>query len=466
MRIQLSHLILRGTVLVLLISFTQHSYVFAQSLCNVLEVLEVGDDTSPTNINPSLSCDGQQLVWRGNDGTSNLIYRATCNEAPVLVSDLTVINTRPQISADGSTIVWSGFTIDEDFNLVSQNIYKSVNGGPQELVSPQTANSIAESNESPQVCADGSVIIWTGLENDVRHIFKNDGTNTIRLSTNQSSQNSIPQISNDCQVITWTGFDEQNQIYQIYRYENGVLSIIAASGGSSVSFNQVLSADGNVIAWIGLDGAGLSQLFIHSNGVIQQITANMPGSHMRPSISLDGSIITWTNFDPATQLSNVYLYSNGTISLIDSYQLSSSDPVFLTSSVSATGNRITWEDPNGNIHLIDLPSGQTEIVASNIDLFQQELRISCNGEVIVFPSFVGELATDVFRGICTNDFCIPVNVAADNAADEAADDATDDSVAVTPIPTMGEWGLICLSILFLIVGIQRIKEENPGWVVS
>ena len=457
MRMNLSQFILRGASLVLLISLTLFNVSYAQSLCNDLEVLEVGDDISVRNINPSLSCDGQQIVWRGNDGTSNLIFRAFCNNPAQLVSDLTVINTRPQISADGSTIVWSGFTIDDQFNLVSQDIYKSVNGGPQTLVSPQLANGvIPEGNESPQVCGDGSVVVWTGHENDVRHIYMNDGTTTVRLSSNNSSLNSIPQISDDCQVISWTGFDNVNQVYQISRYENGAVTNIATSGGSAVSFNQVLSGDGSVIAWVGLDAAGQSQLFVHENGVIRQITSNMPGNHMGPSLNFDGSIITWTNFDPASQESNVYMYANGTISLIDSYQLSSSDPIFITSTISQDGNRIVWEDPFGNIHLIDLPSASTEIIANNVDLFEQELRISCDGSVIAFPSFVDGSRTDVFRSFCSSEICQPETAVA--AVEEAVDAG---SPAVTPIPTMGEWGLICLSILFMIFGIQRIKEEDP-----
>lgn len=430
---------------------------FGQSLCTDLQVLEVENDVSLRNINPSISCDGRQIVWRGSDGTSNLIFHADCNGDVTLVSTETVVNTRPQLSSDGSTIVWAGFTIDDDFNLVSQDIYKSVNGGPQMIVTPVTAEGTSENNETAQVCANGSIIVWSGFIDGVDHVFLNDGNTTIRISDNQSIRNSAPQISEDCNVVTWEGFEAASQTYHIYKYENGAVSNISGSSSSTQNVDQIMSSDGSVIVWVGEDSSGQDQIFSYANGIIEQITLNMPGIHSRPTLSLDGSTIGWTNFNAATQESRVYVSMNGNIQEVASYQLSSSDPVFLASSVSETGNTFVWQDPLNDINIINFSTGASEIIASNMNLFGQELLISCNEEVVVWAAFVDDIHTDVYRSVCTSTFCQPENVNVEQVSEEPA---PIDEMIVEDVPTMGQWGLMCLGLLFMIFATQAIKERE------
>ncbi len=437
------------------------SPVFAQSLCNDLEVLEVENDVSLRNINPSISCDGRQIVWRGSDGTSNLIYHADCGGEVRLVSTETVVNTRPQLSSDGSTIVWAGFTIDEDFNLVSQDIYKSVDGGPQTLVSPITSEGTSENNETAQVCADGSVIVWSGFINGIDHVFLNDGTSTIRISNDQSIRNSAPQISEDCIVVTWEGFEVSSQTYQIYKYQNGAVSNISGSSSSTKNVDQIMSSDGSVIVWVGQDSDGKDQIFSYADGNIQQVTLDMPGVHSNPTLSLDGSTIGWTNFDADAQQATVYVSVDGNIREVASYQLSSSDPVFLGSSVSETGNTFVWQDPFDDIHIINFTTGASEIIAEDMNLFGQELLISCNEEVVVWSAFVDDVHTDVYRSVCTTTFCQPVNQNVEQVAEEQEPEPIDEMLDdAGDVPTMGQWGLICLGLLFMIFATQCIKQRD------
>jgi len=458
-------------------AFSGVNPAFTQSLCNDLQVIEVENDVSLRNINPSISCDGRQIVWRGSDGTSNLIYHADCDGTVRLISTETVVNTRPQISSDGSTIVWAGFTVDDNFQLVSQDIYKSVNGGPQIIVSPVSSEGTSESNERARVCADGSSIVWSGVLNGISHIFLNDGTTTIRISDDQSIRNTTPQISEDCNIVTWAGFEESTQSNHIYKYQNGAVSNISASSISSKNFDHAISSDGSVIVYVGQDANQQDHIFSYSNGITEQLSLNISGQHSLPTVSLDGSTIGWTNFDPETQQSRIYVSINGIIQEVANYQLSSSEPVFLGSSTSETGDRFVWQDPLDNIHIIDFTTGLTELVATDMDFFGQELVISCNGEVVVWSAYVDDIHTDVYRNTCTPDFCQePVNedvgsidvpgdeVNEPEPIDEMIDIPIDpiDEMLVEDVPTMGEWGLICLGILFMIFATQCIKERETS----
>jgi len=441
--------------------------LFGQSNCRDVEVITTPQNTSERNINPSVSCDGQAIVWRGNDGTSNLIYLADCDGHVTLVSDQTVINTRPQISADGSTIVWAGYTVGDDFALQDQNIYMSVNGGPQTLVSPVTPTGTSINNDTPQVCADGSKIVWRGYLGNTEHVFMNDGNQTTQISTIASSRNSTPQISDDCSIITWMGFDATTNSYQIFMYENGIVQNISSPNGSIKSYNQVLSSDGQVIVWIGLDQNGFDQIYMYQNNQLTQVTNNMPGRHMYPSVSNDGTTISWSNYNELTSTTNVYVYTPNGIVLVDSYNITAPSPVFLTTSVSESGNSIVWADPNENIIKHTFSNNQTQTLASGINLFDQALQISCNEQVVVWASYVTDYNTNINRSICANSFCEPCGGACPQGYEcdgiECAlidSPGFPDSPPATEIPTMGEWGLICLSILFLIFGIQSIRQTH------
>lgn len=430
--------------------------------CQDVEVITVPNVDSKRNINPSVSCDGQTIVWRGNDGTSNLIYRADCDGQVELVSDLTVINTRPQISADGSTIVWAGYLVGENFQLLEQNIYKSVDGGPQTLVSPITQSGTSIDNDTPMVCDDGSIIVWSGYINGTDHVLMNDGTQTVQISTDASSENSIPQISNDCSVITWMGFDAITDRYQIFMYKDGIVNNISAPNGSERSYNQVLSGDGEVIVWIGKDLDNSDQIYMYQNTQITQITANMPGRHMFPSISQDGTAIGWSNFDANSQTLSVYLYDNGQVSLVASYTMPTAVPIFLTTTVSETGNSIAWADPYDNVLLHNFSDNNTATLATDVNLFDQALQISCNEHVVVWASYVGDNETNIYRSVCSDQFCIEPIDDSGEAINPINEVVPIDSES---IPTMGEWGLICLMLLFMIVGVVTIKSSEEKYSI-
>lgn len=422
--------------------------------CQEVEVITVPDKESERNINPSVSCDGQTIVWRGNDGTSNLIYKADCDGHVELVSDQTVINTRPQISADGSTIVWAGYTVGDDFQLLEQSIYKSVNGGPQTLVSPITATGTSIDNDTPKVCADGSHIVWRGFIGGTDHVLMNDGTQTVQISTVASTNNSTPQISDDCSVVTWMGFDAVTDRYQIYMYKDGIVNNISAPNGSAKSYNQVLSGDGEVIVWIGKDSNNSDQIYMYQNTQITQITANMPGRHMLPSVSQDGTAISWSNFDTDGNSISVYVYDNGQVSLVANYVMSDSSPLFLSTSVSESGNSVVWADPYDKVLMHNFSEDYTTTIASEVNLFEQALQISCNEQVVVWASYIGDYKTNIYRSVCSDQFCRePV----DNSGEVTQ---VDNTLVDTAIPTMGEWGLICLTLLFMIVGVLTIKSRD------
>jgi len=115
---------------------------------------------------------------------------------------------------------------------------------------------------------------------------------------------------------------------------------------------------------------------------------------------------------------------------------------------------------------LDNSTGTSDLVISDITssnpLFHFGLRsfpitISAGGS-LALPIVFGSAAT----GTEVSDITIESNDCNDLTYSFSIQNASGTiscpPVAVTPIPTMGEWGLICLSLLFMIFGIVSIKQ--------
>ncbi len=456
--------------------------VTAQSECYTVQE-QVVVNNSNRNITPQVSCDGERIVWRGNDGTSNLIFLTNCEGEPELISTATVININPQISADGTTVVWSGFEtiIDPDnsanVSLGKQNIYYYTDTEGQQII-----ESPADNNNNPVVCSNGENIIWKGTIDGVDHIFmftKSTGV-TQQISTSQSTRNATPQISADCSVMTWMGFDNASNRYQIFMYEDGNVSNISAPDQSVKSFAQVMSSDGQVIAWIGIDQNNYDQIYKYIDGQVIQVTKNMAGSHRNPYISMDGSMISWSNYQKdvnGSGLVTIYTYAKEQVNQLGSYAVSSDYQTFLSTSLSETGNSVVWIDPSQNVNVFNYTTGQSSIVAEDVNLYQQSLVISCDERAIVWAEYVNDYHTTINRTICGETLCpgtpgggpgVDAGGGTDpepGPGDQPTTPVNPDNPVITPpvvntIPTMGEWGLISLALLFMIFGVQVIKTRE------
>ena len=458
--------------------------VAAQSECYSIED-EIIVNNSNRNITPQVSCDGERIVWRGNDGTSNLIFMTNCEGEPSLISTETVININPQISADGTTVVWSGFEtiIDPDnpsnVSLGKQNIYYYTDAEGQVEI-----ESDADNNNNPVVCANGENIIWKGNIEGVDHIFKFTKSTgvTRQISTIQSTRNATPQISADCSIITWMGFDNTTNRYQIFMYDNGVVTNISAPDQSVKSFAQVMSSDGQVIAWIGIDQNNYDQIYKYVDGQVIKVTDNMPGSHRNPFISMDGSMISWSNYQKdvnGSGLVTIYTYANEEVNQLGSYAVSSEFKTFLSTSLSETGNSVVWIDPSDQVHIYNYTTNESKVVATDVRLYQRSLVISCDERAIVWAEYVNDYHTTINRTICGETLCPgspgegpgvdvgggdpPVDPGEGPITPEDPDNPGNPVVTppeVNTIPTMGEWGLISLALLFLIFGVQVIKSKE------
>jgi len=456
----------------------------AQSECFTTQE-EVIVNNSNRNITPQLSCDGEKIVWRGNDGISNLIFLADCEGETHLISTETVININPQISADGSTVVWSGFATivvpdnPSNISLGKQDIYYYTDAEGQVKI-----ESIAENNNNPVVCNNGDVVIWRGNLSGVEHIFmftKSTGI-TKQISTQESTRNSTPQISADCSVVSWMGFDNTTNTYQIYKYENEIITNISRPNQSIKSFAQVMSSDGNVIVWIGKDSNKYDQIYKYVDGQIIKVTKNMPGSHRNPYVSMDGSMISWSNYQKnvnGSGLVTIYTYADEVVNQLGEYEVSSDFETVLSTSLSETGNSVVWVDPNGNVDVYNYTTGETQTVSTGVNLYQNSIAISCDERSVVWAEYVNEYHTTINRTICGETLC-PGSSSGGPSVDTGGEidpdgpgpgdqpttpDTPDEPEVINPpventIPTMGEWGLISLALLFMIFGVHVIKTKE------
>ena len=156
----------------------------------------VSDGTSTDNASSQI--DDNTIVWIGNDGTTNQIYKNDGSGQSLVSTGTSINNILPQI--DGNTIVWY------DNGGTTNQIYKN-DGSGQSLVSTGTSTN----NLLPQI--DGNTIVWYGNDGTTNQIYKNDGSGQSLVSTGTSTFNINPQI--DGNTIVWYGNDGTS--FQIYK---------------------------------------------------------------------------------------------------------------------------------------------------------------------------------------------------------------------------------------------------------
>jgi len=193
-----------------------------------------------SNVQPSVSCDGNTIVWHGWNGSTKQVFKSVNGAAAVQVSMVTgnSYNQNASVSCDGSTIVWSG----NDGNTPQS--YKSVNGGPQTLVS----TSMSTSNFGPQVSGDGSIIVYRGYDGSNTQIYKSvNGAAPVQIS-NLSITHGDPKISTDGSTIIWRGNTASDT--EVFASKNGGAPFIVSTltGYTDNTWSNV-NCDGSVITW-------------------------------------------------------------------------------------------------------------------------------------------------------------------------------------------------------------------------
>ena len=183
----------------------------------------------------------------------------------------------------------------------------------------------------------------------------------------------------------------------------------------------------------------------------------------------------FSNLDPLTSIADPTSLTTGT------YFIRISDKVtscFTTASTMVVVNQcldqmdvISITDPcncdnpdnitfaDGTILFIDTLKVTSAVAPVTLSMTDDNLLDQAGNPIPVNTPFVFNALTNMYKLIIYTEQSIPSNIEVSNGVSTIPYSVAPCSRCV-PIPTMGQWGLICLSLLLMIVGLVAIKEKE------
>jgi Tol biopolymer transport system component len=279
---------------------------------------------------PKLSSDGSKVVWVSDDNKgSSQIYSSNTNGTiiPIKISTTTNRNSSPRISSDGSKVIWSGVEgLNRDiYDPLKIDIYVSNTDGTG---TPIKISTTTTANESPQISPDGSKVVWSGLENEERHIYvsNTDGTGTpIKISMGISTiNNQYPKISGNGKKVIWE--DSTKETFKIFVSDtDGKTKPVLISNNFLGRYNGLteISDDASKVVWMSIDKNGNTNADIDKDSHIFTAKSDGTGIPIKistttiansfPQISSDGSKVIWSGYNLEELGRDIYIRnSDGT----------------------------------------------------------------------------------------------------------------------------------------------------------
>lgn len=284
---------------------------------------------------PQISGDGKTIVWNQKVDDNVDIYRYQDGKIDRLSSDPRQ-DIHPTVNYDGSVISWSRWSaIDPEdktgnFDVV---VWKD---GQEQTVAATPANE-----SDPQVSPDGSKIVWS---NDVngggyKSVLQCLENGAVRDLTAEADNANFPSWSGN-ETLLWRAFDSNGS--DVVSYQNGEAKRVTSAPGHEI--RPAGSDDGNVIVYQASDEvAGDDDLFRLDvrTGVTEKIAGLKKVDEDWPSISADGGVVAWTNFDRRimdTANTQIYAHENG-----ENRQLTFGPGLHGQTSISDDGNKIAFQ---------------------------------------------------------------------------------------------------------------------------
>jgi len=184
---------------------------------------------------------------------------------------------------------------------------------------------------------------------------------------------------------------------------------------------------------------------------IQGGTTTFNECTLRNNMSSKGSAI-WIQAGATAFINNSTIVDN---TVVPSTQGVIAASIFLEGTLHMTGNIIANSLPEGSVDLYD--SGNT--IETNVgNLIERFVcgGTSCQGETFASTEDPGLVPTD------PSDPYFIFNVPAGSPASVIGAGATTGptGTAIQTIPTMGEWGIICLALIFMTIGVVSMRERQ------
>ena len=224
---------------------------------------------------------GSWDVYRWQDGKEAVVANSDANESD------------PDISLDGKTII---YTYDDVEKTTGFDIHRCREGRCEEITSDWPVDT------DPRVSGDGERVAFRRkVRFDGGDIWLRDQNGTIKTITGDGLQEFRPSFSDDGNTLVYSKSpDGKNEDLFLHDLATGRMETIGAADLNERE--PELSADGSLLVFT-QSGKGASNIALRQEGEIQVLTQE--GFHRSPTVSADGQVIAWVGVDDSDSGRNV-----------------------------------------------------------------------------------------------------------------------------------------------------------------
>jgi Tol biopolymer transport system component len=250
------------------------------------------------DLSPQVSGDGDVVVFsrynpESRDGKGSWDVHRWENGKETPVANSSANESDPDISSDGQTVV---FTYDDLDKRTGFDIHRCRNGQCEELTTdwPVDTNS--------QVADGGDRVIFRRkVRFDGGDLWLSDQSGTVKQLTKDGLAEQRPSFSADGTKLAYSkSLDGENEDIFLHNLSNGQLLTIGAPDTNER--DPELSADGSVLVF-SQSGNGVSSIVVRDSEGSQPLTEG--GFHRSPAVSADGRVVAWVGVDDKDSSHNV-----------------------------------------------------------------------------------------------------------------------------------------------------------------
>jgi Tol biopolymer transport system component len=245
------------------------------------------------DLDPQVSHNGDVVVFSRYspataDAPANSDVFRWQNRTVTAIANSPADESSPDVAGDGKTVV---YTYDDTSKRIGFDIHRWENGQTEEVTSDWPVDT------DPFLPADGKEIFFRRkVRFDGGDLWMRDETGKVKQVTFDKHQEIRPTVSGDGNILAWaqsTSREDDTDIY-LYNLSNGSREHIGEDGVDER--DPALSADGSVLAY-GVAKNDTTTIMLRDHGETIDLTNG--GFSAWPSLSADGQVIAWAGIDPA-----------------------------------------------------------------------------------------------------------------------------------------------------------------------
>lgn len=278
---------------------------------------------------PVVSADGRWVAFRSKaenlvpddaNGKEDVFLRDTAAGTTTLVSRrpdgsrFPTGTSSPTISRDGRSVAFSSGWAQGDSSQRGSFLYDRLSGTTP-LVSVDQ-NGVPQPLDSPQVSADGSMVLMTRHANAwIWRRSQGFARPVINAATGQPLVGDLFDLSPDGRYLGYTDWEPEPVFGIVYLMDLQTGDVERISDGLTFSLAPTVSEGGRVVLYMNVPtGAFWANLVVvdRQTGLVD-VMPNATDAMLTPSMSDDGKVVVWTSLgaltgNPLTPLPGVYAW--------------------------------------------------------------------------------------------------------------------------------------------------------------